>query len=687
MVMNSDKSNSIDLSTQIKKEIGYRIFICFLLALFAVSTITLIEVGGDFHQLEKKFAEKCKNLEGFIISQFLNQNQEAIQAKLDALKEKDSSTQFIWLSGIKSTGLQQKMQWQFPLSWKYIFPVHNIDKSFLGYIEVTGSFLDIQDDLLKKISLLMTFFATILAVLFPLNKKIPQRLFVTPINNLIALLHNEKNTSDEFIKNFPTEIQDIKNKITSLLKNLEAKTREAVLGQMATQVAHDIRSPLTVLDIAITDITAHIPKEQRILIRNATNRIHDMANNLLTQYKENKNFEFHHQQNKPELITDLVLSAISEKRTQYKQMPVEFSIYIHESAYGCFANVSGPEFKRILSNLLNNSVDSFEGKTSGIVRIELSMQERNVMISIHDNGCGIPDHILTKIVAGKIYTQKENGHGLGLSYAIKLIEEKWNGQFSIQSCVNEGTTVSIILPKSSAPTWFVQEIRASQHHKIVILDDDESIHQIWHKRFNKALPIQLFNFYRPKDLITWSHNNILKDIIFLIDYELIGSTMTGLDVIQQLNINKNAYLVTSRYEETAIRQECEKLSIKIIPKNFAIYIPIKISDKKISYDAILIDDDPMIHGIWNISAKKAGKKLNIYFTENEFMQDIKNIDALTPIYIDVNLKDDIYGDIISKHIFANGFKELYLTTGYEKSRFTDIPWIKGIIGKKPPWTT
>lgn len=681
-------TNKISLTTQIKKVIGNRILFCSVIFMLIIVGLTIYDLSISITQLKSRINEKIKPIEDFAIDQAMIDNLETVKLKIESFNEDNSAFRIKWIR--RGEPIHKEISWRFPFSWVYDYRIDNIAGYQLGYFEVTGGFLSDKTslyDLLIRIILLFIFTGSILIILFPLAKKIPQRLFVAPINNLIALLHNQKNTPDELIQSLPVEIEEIKNKIILLLKNVETKTRGAALGQMATQVAHDIRSPLTVLDIAITDLTVHIPEEQRILIRNATNRIYDIANNLLTQYKENKNFEFHHQQNKPELITDLVLNAISEKRTQYKQVPVEFSTYIHESAYGCFANVSAPEFKRVLSNLLNNSVDSFEGKINGIVRIKLSMQKRNMMISIHDNGCGIPDHILTKIVAGKTYTQKKNGHGLGLPYAIKLIEEEWNGQFSIQSCINEGTTVDIILPKSSAPTWFAQEIRASQHHKIVILDDDESIHQIWHKRFNKALPIQLFNFYRPKDLITWFHNNILKDVIFLIDYELIGSTMTGLDVIQQLNINKNAYLVTSRYEETAIRQNCEKLNIKIIPKNFSVYIPIKIFDKKISYDAILIDDDPMIHGIWNISAKKAGKKLNTYFTENEFMQDVKNIDPLTPIYIDVNLKSDIYGDIISKHIFANGFKELYLTTGHEKSRFADIPWIKGIIGKEPPWTT
>ena len=165
---------------------------------------------------------------------------------------------------------------------------------------------------------------------------------------------------------------------------------------------------------------------------------------------------------------------------------------------------------------------------------------------------------------------------------------------------------------------------------------------------------------------------------------MLGYKKTGLDVIEELNISSFACLVTSRYEDLSIRNRCEKLNIRIIPKSFAEYISIKCAENK-QFDAILIDDDPMMHMIWQMSSKQAGKNLGVYFTFDNFMQDIDCLDISTPIYIDANLKDGVCGDVVSESIYNYGFKEIYLTTGYDKERFSSLPWIKDVIGKYPPW--
>jgi len=64
--------------------------------------------------------------------------------------------------------------------------------------------------------------------------------------------------------------------------------------------------------------------------------------------------------------------------------------------------------------------------------------------------------------------------------------------------------------------------------------------------------------------------------LFLVDYEFVNSKETGLDLIEQLDLKKQAILVTSRYEEQEIRERVRNLGLKIIPKNFAPYIPISI---------------------------------------------------------------------------------------------------------------
>ena len=296
---------------------------------------------------------------------------------------------------------------------------------------------------------------------------------------------------------------------------VSAQSKLVGVAQLASQVAHDIRSPLAALDVIVKDI-CYIPEDQRILIRNATHRIHDIANNLLTQQSKEyiSNSVEIKLNNSPELIADLLLSVTSEKRAQYKNLQVNFISYIDESAYGGFANISISEFKRVLSNLINNAIESLTIKSNGMVKISLFKKSTHLIISIQDNGCGIPDDILPKIISGEISTQKKNGHGLGLSHAIQ-IAEKLGGQLTIKSRIGEGTTVDIFLLQVSAPKWFCLSLKILSKQRIVVLDDDESIHQVWRKRLiDLRSDVNIINFYRPEDMIEKIKDYSLKDTLF-----------------------------------------------------------------------------------------------------------------------------------------------------------------------------
>ena len=66
----------------------------------------------------------------------------------------------------------------------------------------------------------------------------------------------------------------------------------------------------------------------------------------------------------------------------------------------------------------------------------------------------------------------------------------------------------------------------------------------------------------------------LDEYLFLIDYEIIGSNKTGLDLIEMYDIQQQSILVTSHYEEPEIQKRCEILNLFLLPKAMSIYIPL-----------------------------------------------------------------------------------------------------------------
>lgn len=395
-----------------------------------------------------------------------------------------------------------------------------------------------------------------------------------------------------FIAMIPIFIHFKKSIFQNYELDLKAKNAEA-LNLMASQVSHDIRSPLSVLN-AIAGTMVDMPEDKRILLRSASNRINDIANQLLQKNKtelttkpnkDNKISELDKiKQGKSalniELLSSIVDVMVSEKRMQFREMA---SVVIEadlEESYGAFAAIDPAEFKRVLSNLINNSIEALK-KENGRVVVSVKNYSSKKIVTVRDNGSGIPQHILEKlgdkgITHGKEGT--ESGSGLGIYHAKKTVES-FGGNFIIQSRESLGTEIRMEFPNCEAPNWFVPEIPLNEIQTIVALDDDQSILEVWKQRFSGLnAPVSIVAFTSGNDFNNWieSNQNLAHKTIFLMDYELIGQRFTGLDLIEENKLSDKAILVTSRYEEPQIRKRCEKLGVRLIPKGMAGYVPIEV---------------------------------------------------------------------------------------------------------------
>jgi len=475
------------------------------------------------------------------------------------------------------------------------------------------------------------------------------------------------------------------------LRTRSLKKKAIYIRDHTAQVAHDIRSPLAALSTALKDLK-ELPEQKRILIRNATRRISDIANNLLIKYKvnENKNtIEAGKQKDmKAELVSSLLDSLVSEKRVLITARSVEIILDLGNNTHSCFVNLDPEKFKRVISNLINNSSEAIGDK--GVIRVVLNKQDNDLIIKIIDNGKGIPEDILPKIKQRGGSVGKKEGCGLGISEAIKNIK-KWNGTYDIQSTEGKGTTFTITLPITEEPDWFQNSIILSQNKHIIVLDDDESIHNIWQIHFFEHIGsrlVALKHFYESSAFVEYCKTSCSGHDLFLVDYELGNHKKTGLDLIEQLDLKGQTILVTSRYEELEIRERIKTLGIKIIPKNFAPYIPIFIVDEPVKEkqpELIFIDDDKTLTEAWEMQASFIKKKIATFNCSDDFKNVMNRYNKDIPIYIDSDLKEQIPGEFFARFLYDQGFHILYLATGYEKDRFGDMPWIKNIVNKEAPF--
>jgi len=494
-------------------------------------------------------------------------------------------------------------------------------------------------------------------------------------------------------KNLPSEIrlmaETLLERINELQKINADRVKNEALGKMAAQVAHDIRSPLVALENVISAAST-LPEDNRILVRMAINRIKDIANGLIEKFQEkNDPLKMEIMPVSSVLLSSAVESIVSEKRMQLRtKLGIEIEATINSETYGLFANVNLALLKRVLSNLCNNAIEAVNNL--GKISFSFGSSDHQVWIKICDNGFGMAPEVLEKIMSQGGSHEKLNGMGLGLPHAKQTLAQ-WGGSLELSSILGSGTTVTLKLPKATPPKWFVSKITIRPHSTIVILDDDFTIHEVFRSRF-KELNLQQHHIEIIHASTELEFQNIVtslrdKQVLYLCDFELQGHENSGLQLIRKNAISKNSILVTSRFDEPIVSIEADDLGVRRIPKGLAHIIPIEVQkiESDCEYDAILIDDDILIHKFWNLSAKRNQKKLACFFRPSDFLKNCDQLNPKTPIYLDEELEDGVLGSEAAKDIWDNGFKEIFLATGHQANRFKNNLYLKNVQDKNPPW--
>jgi len=231
-------------------------------------------------------------------------------------------------------------------------------------------------------------------------------------------------------------------KVYSDKMNLALAGKEQLIA-MANQVAHDIRSPLSALNM-VSSFLHEVPQEKRQIVQSAIQRINDIANDLLV-----KSPTALLEQTQIAINTipaaQIVEAILAEKRIQFQNYP-QIKIVSDLSADQAQITADAKNLQRVISNLINNSVEAFENQR-GEITVSLRAYKNQIQLSIKDNGRGIPDNILEKLGEQGITHGKANGSGLGLYHAKKTLTEM-GGQLNITSKVGAGTLANIVLPRA-----------------------------------------------------------------------------------------------------------------------------------------------------------------------------------------------------------------------------------------------
>lgn len=377
-----------------------------------------------------------------------------------------------------------------------------------------------------------------------------------------------------------------KKELEQLEQENQAKIYQARIEEQAQfkrivdQVVHDIRSPIASMQM-ILPLCNKLPENLRVSLNKSATRMLDIANNLLNKFKTQEEAVINVTNETSidsTLISAELLEIITEKKYEYTKLPVDINVRISRIGYFVFLNIDMRAFKRMISNLINNAVDAFEGGVGEIIT-QLDVIDNNVQIIVQDNGKGIPEEIKTKILNNVMVTSgKTKGHGIGFSQIRETLISN-NGKLNIESEVGVGTKIILTFPKIKAPDWIAQTIELYNNDLIIILDDDDSIHGAWEARFKQAAPkIARKHFKLGNEAVSFINNlgaTEKSQVFLLTDYELLRQDLHGLDVVNQTKIERSI-LVTSHHNNQSIRDLAKLTGTKILPKPLASEIAINI---------------------------------------------------------------------------------------------------------------
>jgi two-component system sensor histidine kinase PilS (NtrC family) len=267
-------------------------------------------------------------------------------------------------------------------------------------------------------------------------------IIVEGVQKIIGLGISTLRGIDESTKGFIVIFQDL-TQLKRLETEMKQKEKWAAIGELSSNIAHEIRNPLASLKGSIEmlkedSVSKNYKKRLMEIALNEMERLDRIITDFLTYSRptppEFKRFELHGMLDETiELLKNVEQNNISINKKYTGRLEVD---------------ADPQKMRQVFWNLGINSIEAMpEG---GELIISTRNMDRYVEIIFKDFGAGIDEKNIEKIFY-PFFTTKENGTGLGLAIAYRIIEEH-NGRINVNSSPGVGTTFEIILPKTDEKT-------------------------------------------------------------------------------------------------------------------------------------------------------------------------------------------------------------------------------------------
>ncbi|NDC40255.1 MAG: sensor histidine kinase [Chitinophagia bacterium] len=331
-------------------------------------------------------------------------------------------------------------------------PLRDENGTSLGYINVP--FFSSKRDLDFQISNIVVTLINLYAFIFLISSLIT--VFVTRwmtrtfdiIIQQFDKLNLEKNERidwpyDDEVGKLVVEYNKMVQKVELNAARLAQSERETAWREMARQVAHEIKNPLTPMKLNIQYLQ-QAARQGHPDIPGLTARVSasiiEQIDNLSYIASEFSNFA-----KLPEACPeDLEMGSVVRMAAELYTKSPEVTLTITEASTQLMVTIDKSQILRVLTNLLENARQAIPDDRQGTINVSIQQVGEMAEIAIADNGTGIDEEVAQRIFQ-PYFTTKSSGTGLGLAMTQKIIEF-WKGRIWFETEVGSGTTFYISLP-------------------------------------------------------------------------------------------------------------------------------------------------------------------------------------------------------------------------------------------------
>ncbi len=354
----------------------------------------------------------------------------------------------------KSEFIHQENIGRLPYLSAYV-PFINEEGKLLAYLNL--QYISKQDDLENQISgfllaiinimVLMLAISVILAIALSNRLTYPLKYIQESLKNMQlgsknkAIVYEGNDEIGDLVNEYNKKVLELQKSVEQLAKS----ERESAWREMAKQVAHEIKNPLTPMKLSIQ----HMKRSIEVKNEDSKEKMERVSASLIEQID--------------------ALTKIANEFSNFAKMPKAKDEKINlteilKNTAAVFANSGDHQIEfvnnvkhqaeiwadktlliRVFNNLIKNAIQSIPASQEGLIKVILREKDEKYIVEIKDNGTGISEEASEKIFV-PYFTTKTTGTGLGLAMTKQIIENL-GGSIYFDSKLNKGTSFFVSFPK------------------------------------------------------------------------------------------------------------------------------------------------------------------------------------------------------------------------------------------------